>query len=113
MPPSVERVMGSPCEWCGRSIEQPPRGRRLRYCNRSCRQRAYEARTATRRYGRDLDVGRILPKPTERVVERVIQPRHPSTATAWIAALYELAEQIRDGRLPAQDIPRGRAAVSR
>ncbi|GAA4801264.1 hypothetical protein [Corynebacterium canis] len=34
------------CEWCGKPIPLPPanRGRPKRYCNRSCRQRAYEQR---------------------------------------------------------------------
>ena len=32
------------CEWCGRPVRQGATGRRRRYCRRSCRQRAYEAR---------------------------------------------------------------------
>ncbi|MBB3050976.1 hypothetical protein FHS23_001999 [Prauserella isguenensis] len=40
------------CGWCGRAVEQPAAaGRRRRYCGRSCRQRAYERRTAVQRTG--------------------------------------------------------------
>ena len=31
-------------EWCGREIALSPRGRRRKYCDQTCRQRAYEHR---------------------------------------------------------------------
>ncbi|AYJ32305.1 hypothetical protein D4R08_02255 [Corynebacterium xerosis] len=34
------------CEWCGREIALSPRGRRRKYCDQTCRQRAYEHRKA-------------------------------------------------------------------
>lgn len=34
------------CEWCGREIALSPRGRRRKYCDQTCRQRAYEHRRA-------------------------------------------------------------------
>ncbi|MFD5868713.1 hypothetical protein ACFWGD_08890 [Corynebacterium sp. NPDC060344] len=34
------------CEWCGREIALSPRGRRRKYCDQACRQRAYEHRRA-------------------------------------------------------------------
>jgi hypothetical protein len=33
-----------PCDWCGEPVVQPRMGRTRRYCQRSHRQRAYEAR---------------------------------------------------------------------
>ncbi|TVT09088.1 hypothetical protein FNH07_10505 [Amycolatopsis bartoniae] len=40
------------CGWCGRRLEQAAaKGRRRRYCGQSCRQRAYERRTALQRSG--------------------------------------------------------------
>ncbi|MBO0840831.1 MAG: hypothetical protein J2O49_08435 [Sciscionella sp.] len=40
------------CAWCGRRIPQVNRsGRRRVYCTQSCRQRAYERRTAVQRGG--------------------------------------------------------------
>lgn len=113
MPAPAEHVVQSPCEWCQRAITQPPRGRQLRYCNRSCRQRAYEARTAARRLQHDLDAGRIRQQPVERVVERVVQPRHPSTPAAWIDALDELAARVRDGRIEPWHAARIRPATAR
>lgn len=113
MAAATERETQTPCGWCGAAIVQPPTGRRLRYCDRSCRQRAYEARTADRRYQRDLGAGRIRQQPAERVVERVVQPRHPSTVAAWVAALDELTERVGDGRVQPWDLSRIRQASSR
>lgn len=36
------------CEWCGREVPQSTRGRRRKYCDQACRQRAYEHRHAGR-----------------------------------------------------------------
>ncbi|MGU3437527.1 hypothetical protein ACNHUS_31515 [Actinomycetes bacterium M1A6_2h] len=38
----------STCVWCGRPVPDAGMGRRRRYCRQSCRQRAYEQRTAVR-----------------------------------------------------------------
>ncbi|MBJ8345551.1 hypothetical protein [Antrihabitans sp. YC2-6] len=34
------------CLWCGREVSESEAGRRRRYCRQSCRQRAYEHRSA-------------------------------------------------------------------
>ncbi|WP_026361452.1 hypothetical protein [Amycolatopsis nigrescens] len=40
------------CGWCGRRLPESGNvGRRRRYCGQSCRQRAYERRTAVQRSG--------------------------------------------------------------
>ncbi|GAB7046584.1 hypothetical protein [Catenuloplanes indicus] len=111
MPTPRERDLQTPCGWCGNPIAQPPTGRRLRYCDRSCRQRAYEVRTAQRRLQRDVDAGVVRTAPAERVVERVVQPRHPSTPAAWATALEELAAQLSDGRIAWWHYDRLRAAT--
>lgn len=36
------------CGWCGREVTANPVGRRRRYCQQSCRQRAYEQRASLR-----------------------------------------------------------------
>ena len=94
----TERPLQTPCEWCGNAVEQAATGRLRRYCDRSCRQRAYEARTARRRLQEDVDAGIVRTEPAERVVERVIHRRHPDTVRGWVAALGELSAQLRDGR---------------
>ncbi|MFI7511454.1 hypothetical protein ACIBSS_32060 [Micromonospora aurantiaca] len=107
----TEHEIETPCGWCGNAITQPPTGRRKRYCDRSCRQRAYELRTAERRHQADVDAGRIRTVPAQRVVERTIQPRRPTTVAQWETALGDLAEQLHAGRY-AWDRHRIRAAVN-
>ncbi|WP_176444087.1 hypothetical protein [Rhodococcoides kyotonense] len=36
------------CAWCGREVADSGMGRRRRYCRQSCRQRAYEHRSAVK-----------------------------------------------------------------
>ena len=95
----TERPLQTPCQWCGSPVRQPPTGRLLRYCDRSCRQRAYETRTAARRLGADVDAGVVRTEPAERIVERVVRARYPRTAAGWESALDELRAQLVDGRL--------------
>ncbi|MFI5837713.1 hypothetical protein ACIA5A_28950 [Micromonospora sp. NPDC051300] len=94
----TEHEIETPCGWCGNAIVQPPTGRKRRYCDRSCRQRAYELRTAQRRHQSDVDAGRIRSVPAQRVIERTIQPRRPTTVAQWETVLGELAEQLHAGR---------------
>ncbi|SNY72911.1 hypothetical protein SAMN05421748_14454 [Paractinoplanes atraurantiacus] len=101
-----------PCGWCGSPVEQPPAGRLRRYCNRSCRQRAYETRTAGRRLGADVDAGVVRTEPAERIVERVVRARYPRTAAGWETALTELSAQVADGRLPHWHAERVHRALS-
>ncbi len=84
----------------------------LRYCNRSCRQRAYEVRTASRRLRADVAAGVVRAEPAERVVERVVQRRYPQTAGEWELALQELAAQLADGRLAPWHASRLRRALA-
>ncbi|MBV2367125.1 hypothetical protein [Streptomonospora nanhaiensis] len=67
-----ERTLVRECAWCGTPIELRPRAGHQRYCTRSCRQRAYEVRTAAVRHGRDLAAGtaRDPQEPVREVVER-------------------------------------------
>lgn len=103
MPAPTEHIARTPCEWCGVAIRQPPTGRRLLYCSRAHRQRAYEVRTAQARLERDQAAGVVRPEPAERVVERIVQRRHPGSVSGWERALEELAAQLVDGRITAWD----------
>ena len=96
-----ERPVLVQCQWCGESLLCAPRGPAPRYCPRpkTCRQRAYEVRTAQARADADpVDGGRST-EPIRQVIERVVQPRHPSTAAAWIEALQALTGQLQRGPL--------------
>ncbi|KQU45740.1 hypothetical protein ASG84_10460 [Rhodococcus sp. Leaf278] len=43
---SVRTRRDQTCTWCGRPVADSGTGRKRRYCRQSCRQRAYEQRTA-------------------------------------------------------------------
>lgn len=109
----TERPLQTPCQWCGNAVAQSPAGRLRHYCDRSCRQRAYEARTAQRRLQADLDAGRVREQPAERIVERVVTAPHPRRVAGWEAALNELADQLADGRIGWWHAPRLRDALTR
>jgi hypothetical protein len=108
----TERPLQTPCQWCGAAVRQPPTGRLLRYCDRSCRQRAYEARTARRRLDADIDAGVVRAQPAERIVERVVRAKHPSTPAGWESALAELRAQMADGRIGPWHAERLQRAVA-
>ena len=51
-PRNIVTVTQSPCAWCRRPVEQAGGpGRPRRYCRRSCRQRAFEARQRSTELG--------------------------------------------------------------
>lgn len=68
-----ERPLARECAWCSEPIQLNPRAQHQRYCSRSCRQRAYEVRTAARRAQDAQDAGTARPEgePVREVVERV------------------------------------------
>jgi biotin operon repressor len=80
-------------------VRQNPTGRLRLYCDRSCRQRAYETRTAGRRLQDDVDAGVVRATPAERIVERVVRARHPQSPAGWETALQELQGQLADGTI--------------
>ena len=43
---TARRRRSAACAWCGREVVSEGPGRTRKYCRRSCRQRAYEARSA-------------------------------------------------------------------
>ncbi|MGV8871859.1 MAG: hypothetical protein ACOH2Q_04995 [Rhodococcus sp. (in: high G+C Gram-positive bacteria)] len=43
---SVRTRRDQTCTWCGRPVADTGTGRKRRYCRQSCRQRAYEQRSA-------------------------------------------------------------------
>jgi hypothetical protein len=70
------KVLRRTCDWCGKEISPRPKGKgrpRL-YCDRSCRQRAYEVRTARERQERDQEAGtaRRDDEPVREVVREVV-----------------------------------------
>jgi hypothetical protein len=74
------------CEWCGRPFEPPPgrRGPAPRYCSRSHRQRAYEARRLAAA-APDLDGLADALTETRKVLRRPNGPRQLATAYQHLA----------------------------
>lgn len=100
-----EVVIARTCAWCGREMAISQRtGRPRRYCSKTCRNRASEARTSAPRLALQLAAGRIATGPVREIVERtVIQPHTPSNAHDWVIALTELGRQLAD---PASKVSR-------
>lgn len=64
------------CGWCGRSVAQGDRvGRPRRYCGQSCRQRAYERRTAVQRGGLPEDAVVLSASEVADLQDRLFQVR--------------------------------------
>ncbi|MBB6122188.1 hypothetical protein [Nocardiopsis algeriensis] len=70
------KVLRRTCGWCGKEISPRAngKGRPRLYCGRSCRQRAYEVRTAHQRLARDQAAGRARSEdePVREVVREVV-----------------------------------------
>lgn len=98
---TTERPTQLPCQWCGKAVPQARTGRLKHYCDRSCRQRAYEVRTAEARLQRDLGAGRVRAEPAERVVERVEHRAWPTDVETWARGIGVLTGQVRDGTIKA------------
>nr|WP_246459403.1 hypothetical protein [Amycolatopsis jiangsuensis] len=90
------------CGWCGRRLpEAGTVGRRRRYCGQSCRQRAYERRTALQRSGLPEDAVVLSDTEIAALQDRLFQLRCAAedivTAThdgADTTELRRLAEEI-------------------
>lgn len=75
---AYERVRAS-CRECGRSLVQPERGRRRRYCSRSCQARSYRSRR---------DAVSTAPEPAPRRRGR------PLTAVSIARTAVQLADRL-------------------
>ncbi|MEU6721562.1 hypothetical protein ABZ897_59850 [Nonomuraea sp. NPDC046802] len=106
-----DRLQGRTCAWCATYITYSGRGRPPSYCSKSCRNRAWEVRTAERRLQRDIVAAAVRAEPVREVhtetvtrtrtrVQTRLERRPPSTARGWAEHLAVLTEQLRaDGTL--------------
>ncbi|WP_440088983.1 DUF4158 domain-containing protein [Streptosporangium sp. LJ11] len=81
------------------------------YCSKSCRNRAWEVRSAEARLQRDIAAGAARSEPVREVIRQTVAQTRPapspaersapavSAAAGWMALLQELAEQLREGEL--------------
>lgn len=117
------RLLRRTCAFCGSWIDYSGAGRYPTYCSKSCRNRAWEVRSAERRLGRTLTAGAgtvaTTGEPVREVVTRVVREhprgvRTPTAAAEWTRHLEELARQLRAEQLGREHWNHGRlfAAVT-
>jgi hypothetical protein len=99
------------CGWCGRRLEQGTTvGRRRRYCGPSCRQRAYERRSALQRTGLPADAVVLSDTEIAALLDRLFQIRCAAedvvTAAEDGARADELARMARELAHTARDLER-------
>lgn len=90
MPVSTRRTQT--CVWCGREVEGGSLGRRRRYCRQSCRQRAYEHRTAVKGTSIPEDAVVLSAEEASAVVDRAYEVR---------CAAEDVATAVAEGADPA------------
>ncbi|SFI73203.1 hypothetical protein SAMN05421835_101604 [Amycolatopsis sacchari] len=84
------------CGWCGRRLEQTTaKGRRRRYCGQSCRQRAYERRTALQRSGLPEDAVVLSDAELAALQDRLFQLRCAAEDVATAADDGAAADELR------------------
>jgi hypothetical protein len=97
------------CGWCGRRLpENENRGRRRRYCGQSCRQRAYERRTAVQRSGLPEDAVVLSGTEVDSLQDRLFQLRCAAEDVATAAddgvGLTEVRRMATELARVAQDL---------
>ncbi|WP_431914464.1 hypothetical protein [Nonomuraea jabiensis] len=101
-----DRLQGRTCAWCATYIPYSGRGRPPNYCSNSCRNRAWEVRTAERRLQRDIAAAAVRAEPVREVrtetitrtrtrVQTRLERQPPSTAHDWVEHLAALTDQLR------------------
>ncbi|MFE3454970.1 hypothetical protein ACFXJ8_39210 [Nonomuraea sp. NPDC059194] len=106
--PAVEirvehRLDSRSCAWCRYPVPYSGRGRPPSYCSKSCRNRAWEVRSAEARLQRDIAAGVLRTEPVREVIrETRVEPLTPTTARQWLDHLEELAGQVREDELGRQ-----------
>jgi hypothetical protein len=84
------------CGWCGRRLEAGTNvGRRRRYCGQSCRQRAYERRSALQRTGLPEDAVVLSDAEITTLLDRLFQLRCAAEDVATAAEDGAEAEVLR------------------
>jgi hypothetical protein len=92
------------CGWCGRRLPEGGNvGRRRRYCGQSCRQRAYERRTALQRSGLPEDAVVLSDTEIAALQDRLFQLR---CAAEDIVTAADDGADVRELRGLAEEIAR-------
>ncbi|MDJ0394066.1 hypothetical protein QMK17_12080 [Rhodococcus sp. G-MC3] len=98
------------CAWCGREVADSEMGRRRRYCRQSCRQRAYEHRSAVKGTSIPEDAVVLSADEASALVDRMFEVRcaaeDVATAVNEGAESNELALMCADLVTRAKDAER-------
>lgn len=98
------------CAWCGREVADAGMGRRRRYCRQSCRQRAYEHRSAVKGTSIPEDAVVLSADEASALIDRTFEVRcaaeDVATAVAEGAATAEIARMCDDLVALARDAER-------
>lgn len=93
---TARRRRSAACGWCGREVVSEGPGRNRKYCRRSCRQRAYEARAALAGTSLAPDSVVLTAAEADALGERMFEVRCAAedvqTAVAEGATVDELAD---------------------
>ncbi|WP_137872457.1 hypothetical protein [Rhodococcus sp. Q] len=81
------------CVWCGREVADAGVGRRRRYCKQSCRQRAYEQRSAVKGTTIAADSTILTAVEAEAAMDRMFEVR---------CAAEDVATAAGEGADPAE-----------
>ncbi|MFT3900083.1 MAG: hypothetical protein QM728_07570 [Gordonia sp. (in: high G+C Gram-positive bacteria)] len=99
------------CAWCGREIADSGVGRKRKYCQQSCRQRAYEQRTLTAGTSIPDDAVILRPDEVRELADRLFELRCAAedlrTALredADAATLADIAESVVELAVAAERV---------
>ncbi|WP_218019769.1 hypothetical protein [Rhodococcoides yunnanense] len=81
------------CAWCGREVADSGVGRRRRYCRQSCRQRAYEHRSAVKGTSIPEDAVVLSADEASALIDRSFEVR---------CAAEDVAIAVDEGASPAE-----------
>lgn len=107
---SVRTRRDQTCTWCGRPVADSGTGRKRRYCRQSCRQRAYEQRSAMKETSIPEDSIILTADEASAAADRAFEVRcaaeDVSTAVSEGADTAELHRMCVDLLIKARDAER-------
>ncbi|OZC44523.1 hypothetical protein CH294_21805 [Rhodococcus sp. 14-2483-1-1] len=107
---SVRTRRDQTCTWCGRPVADSGTGRKRRYCRQSCRQRAYEQRSAMKETSIPDDAVILTAEEASAAADRAFEVRcaaeDVSTAVTEGADIPELHRLCAELLTKARDAER-------
>ncbi|WP_032377912.1 hypothetical protein [Rhodococcoides fascians] len=105
---SVRTRRDHTCAWCGRPVADSGTGRKRRYCRQSCRQRAYEQRSAIKGTSIPDDAVILTADEVSAAADRAFEVRCAAEDVG--TAVTEGADSVELQRLCAELLTKARDA---